>query len=266
MSANERDRLRGAFQRAYGTRYLRPGLEDRVMATAKDGRAQRASGPRLLAASVVAVGFAAVAVAVLLSIGRAPQPSPAGHPGPVASASPSAAPAPTTPPPTQAPSPTTPSVPAGTAGCTVSQLTLRVHDKTAATSHYGVIFTFHNASATTCTLYGFPGLQLLDAQGRPLPTSVNWGSDYVVHPQQPTLVALRPGDEASFTLGATSPDPYGLTCPTSSQLLVTPPNETRSLTIAYALSSAEGTDPDGGHPVCGRVTVSPVYAGAGSQP
>jgi Protein of unknown function (DUF4232) len=263
---NEQERLRAAFQRIYGGRYDRPGLEERVMATANERRARRTAGPGLVAASAVAVGFAAVMVAVLLSIGRAPQPAPAGQPGPGGQPGPVASETPfVTPRPTATPS-ATPVVAGAPAACAVSQLTLRVHDEGAATSHFGAIFSFRNASATTCTLYGFPGLQMLDAQGRPLPTSVNWGSDYVVHAQQPALVTLRPGGEASFQLGTTSPDPYGLTCPTSSQLLVTPPNETRSLTIAYSLTSAEPTDAAGTHPVCGRFTVSPVYAGSGSQP
>jgi hypothetical protein len=126
-----------------------------------------------------------------------------------------------------------------------------------------VVFTFQNRSAVTCTLYGFPGLQMLDAQGRPIPTRVNWGSDYVVRPEKPALVTLGPGDQASFVLGYSTPG--NLTCPASSQLEVTPPNETQSLVIAFQMAPAE-PDADGLNLQCGRVTVSPVYAGTGGQP
>ena len=268
MSSDERDRVHDAFQRLYGDRYQRPGLEDRIIAGAAARRAGDRSGrPRLAAAGAVAVAFAVVAVALLLSVGRAAPPSsPAGRPGAVPS--PNSSPEPSAPP-TATPEPSAASTAAPDAplgGCTVSQLSLRVGPTNAATSHFGAIFTFHNRSTAPCTLYGFPGLQMLDERGQPLPTSVNWGSDYIVHPQQPAVVTLRPGDDASFTLGGTTPGVWGQTCPTSIRLLVTPPNETHSLVIDYRLSSMEAVDPDGQQPRCGRFTVSPVYPGSGEQP
>ncbi len=176
--------------------------------------------------------------------------SPTPEPTPTPQASPSQAPA-------------SPVAGAPTPGCASSQLGVRAGRTGAATSHYGVTFTFWNRSAATCTLYGYPGQQMLDAQGRPLPTSVNWGSDHIVQPQKPALVTLQPGEEASFLLGYASPDPYGLSCPSSTQLLVTPPNETRSLTIPFRLRSAGGVD--AAHAQCCVVTVSAVYAGGGGS-
>jgi hypothetical protein len=266
MSSHERDRLRDAFDRAYGARYDRPGLEDRIMANAMDRRPgdRRPDGPRLLAAGAVALAVAGAVVVVLLALGRAtPPPVPAG---PIASASTSPAPTANQ----EQASPATPqpgSTGAGPGGaCAVSQLGLRAGRTTAATSHTGTIFTFRNQSHVACTLEGFPGLQMLDGQGRPLPTSVNWGTDYVVHAERPALVTLAPGGEASFVLGTESPGAWGLTCPTSVQLEVTPPDETHRLVIAFAVWSAESADPAGGQPQCGRFTVSPVYPGSGDQP
>jgi hypothetical protein len=407
MSAHDHDRIRDAFHRAYGDRYRRPGLEERVMATATDRRRRdrhQTSGP-LVAAAVLATVLAVVAVGTLLFLGRMgrPQPAPAGSPGPVVSASPSETPsvAPSASPSAvpaaiqnaipgssrtftlrvslsgalngtltratplaagsngsgllcqqsgapvltilrgdvngqaidltigvsqaspgthqamivlvppaglAAPVPSGPfgaDVPAwstsqGSAAvaadgmsiefqgdlgrehvagswtcqgaqatqlqaCRSSQLSVQPGRVGVALGHAGVVFTFQNRSAVTCTLYGFPGLQMLDAQGRPIPTRVDWGSDYIVQPEKPALVTLRPGDQASFLLGYSDPANANLTCPASSQLEVTPPNETQSLVIAFQLAPAE-PDADGLHLQCGRVTVSPVYAGTGDQP
>ncbi len=42
----------------------------------------------------------------------------------------------------------------------------------------GFILTLTNVSNHSCTLYGYPGLQLLNAKLRSLPTRTLWGMTY----------------------------------------------------------------------------------------
>jgi hypothetical protein len=263
MSDDDRDRLRDAFQRVYGGRYWRPGLEARVMTSTAERRERhsRRATPTL----VVAAALAVLAVATLIIIGRSVHPpiAPAVPAAPVPTSSPTALPTSLpTPVPSAAPPP---AAQAPAQGCRSSQLTVRARGTRAAAGNAGDTFTFHNQSGVTCTLFGYPGLQMLDASGGQLPTSVNWGSDYTVRPQAPALVTLGPGEEASFALGYASPGGFNISCPSSTSLVVTPPNETQPIVIPYQMSPSE-PDTTGSNGQCGRVTVSPVYPGSGPQP
>ena len=68
-------------------------------------------------------------------------------------------------------------------------------------NQYGRTMVFTNASPTTCTLFGYPGLQLVSAAGGPLKAPVRLGGGYVFTDSGPRLVTLRPGDGASFQFG-----------------------------------------------------------------
>jgi len=49
----------------------------------------------------------------------------------------------------------------------------------AGVGNLALMYRLHNRSAQACTLYGYPGIQLLDANRRPLPTRLTWSSlDY----------------------------------------------------------------------------------------
>ncbi|MGH9058832.1 MAG: DUF4232 domain-containing protein [Acidimicrobiales bacterium] len=128
----------------------------------------------------------------------------------------------------------------------------------AATGHVGQVITFRNTSSTPCTLEGYPGLGMLDAQGHAIATKVSRGTSYIVHAQKPALVTVAPGGKASFALGYTDATGYsGMHCPSSSSLEVTPPNAYHHLVISDHLSP---------YGPCGKITVSPVYPGSGRQP
>jgi hypothetical protein len=98
-----------------------------------------------------------------------------------------------------------------------------------------------NTSGHTCTIYGFPGMLLLDANHRPLPTNLQWGTTSVKR-----LVTLRPGGTAAAT-DRFSPDVPGTgdhapatpgpgwTCqPKSVYVEITPPDETAHLVAAVS--------------------------------
>jgi Domain of unknown function (DUF4232) len=102
----------------------------------------------------------------------------------------------------------------------------------AAGSRYSAI-VLTNRSQRTHTIYGYGGLQLLDARGRTVPTR-----QVRDRTTRPTRVVLPPGMSAHADLHwsavATTGDSQTGTCqPEPAFLLVTPPDETRSLRIPW---------------------------------
>jgi hypothetical protein len=102
----------------------------------------------------------------------------------------------------------------------------------AAGSRYSAI-VLTNRSQRTHTIYGYGGLQLLDARGHTVPTR-----QVRDHTTRPTQVVLRPGMSAHADLhwsavGQGSDNQTGTCRPEPAFLLVTPPDETRSLRIPW---------------------------------
>jgi hypothetical protein len=165
----------------------------------------------------------------------APTPTPT-HPVP---------PRPTTPPP---PPPSLPPAPPPPTACRTAQLQLRTDGVEGATGHQYITFAFQNRSSVACTMFGFPGVQLLDAHGSPLPTKV--GHAYFDTGPARRVVLQRFG-YAFFTLAETlipsGSDPQP--CPRAT-LAVTPPGQRQALTSPQALT-----------PCGGAVVVSPVRSG-----
>ncbi len=94
--------------------------------------------------------------------------------------------------------------------------------------HTGLNIALTNRSTRPCRLYGYGGLQLLDATGGWLPTE-----QARVPQPAPRLITLAPGASAySGLYWATSPD--AAPCEQSAFLLVTPPDETESLRTTFA--------------------------------
>lgn len=139
--------------------------------------------------------------------------------------------------------------------CHTSQLTVTVGPgQGAAGTIYGSL-ALRNHSDATCTLYGYPGLQLLDAARQALASQVDrGGSAGSALSGPPTLVTLAPGQVAhvqfKYSDVPTGPDAGATQCPRSTYLEVTPPDETDFLLL--------GTDIG---PCRGVITVSPVRAG-----
>ncbi len=94
-----------------------------------------------------------------------------------------------------------------------------------------------NRSAKACVVYGYGGLQLLNAARHALPTRVHRV------PPTPGRVTLPPGASATSALhwtavpGAGEPT-TGACEPTPSFALVTPPDETTSLTVPWTMGPA----------------------------
>jgi hypothetical protein len=112
---------------------------------------------------------------------------------------------------------------------------------------------FRNISEQTCTLFGYPGLQRLDASRAPLPTEV------IRLPEKPSsLVTLAPQEQASFGYSycsgcGTSTDDQGTCTPVPSAFVeVTPPDERDFIVVPSTIASCD---------VNGRIKVSALAPG-----
>jgi hypothetical protein len=144
--------------------------------------------------------------------------------------------------------------------CHSSQLRVKLGQAGGALGHIGELVSFENVSTTTCTLHGYPGLQMLAAGGKPIRTQVLRGVAYTVPAVAQRLVSLRPGHEASFDLGYDDATGYGNErCPTSARVEVTPPNAYEPITVVWRIQPYGGGTVQ--HLRCGQITVSPVFAG-----
>jgi hypothetical protein len=127
-----------------------------------------------------------------------------------------------------------------------------------AVGHVGEVVSFRNHSAARCTLYGYPGLQMLNAARRKLATEVLRGIAYTVPAVPRRVVTLAPGAEASFDVGYEDATGYGFDhCPTSSSVEITPPGAYDPITVTWRIQPFGGSAT---HLRCGQITVSAVFA------
>lgn len=154
------------------------------------------------------------------------------------------------------PTTSTPTTVAGLARCATTALTGSVAGSGGGAGTIETTIGLKSTSAAPCILGGYPGLQLLDSAGANLPTNVVRKGNYPFTSMTPTTVTLTNGQSAYFNLGY-SDVPVGTetTCPTSTSLLVTPPNATDSLRMTAMLAPCGG----------GTVTVSPVFVAGGAN-
>jgi hypothetical protein len=117
-----------------------------------------------------------------------------------------------------------------------------------------VTFSLTNTSPSTCALYGYPGAQLLGPGRAFLPTFVKRGGALSFLQVPESTVDIAPGTSGYFNLGYSDVVSGGETsCPTSSFIEITPPNDTQQLTIPASIDACGG----------GLLSVSPVF-GPGS--
>lgn len=160
---------------------------------------------------------------------------------------------------TPSPAQTTSTGPAGTPSGTPSRClpaALRLSPGAArqASNQYGRTLIFTDISTSSCTLYGYPGVQLLNADGRVLSIPMHRGGGYVFTDPGPHVVVLHPGESASFSFGGpVITAAGGGLCPVASEVRVIPPNDYSQLAVAVRAPAC----PDSG------VTVAAVTAGAG---
>ena len=143
--------------------------------------------------------------------------------------------------------------------CDSSQLSIQLGLQDAAMGSRGVTgMAFQNTSAKSCTLEGYPIVQMLDASGKSLPTYVTHFGSFATPDAAPAMVTLAPGAKAKFDLLYAAQTGYGnAVCPTSTTVDFTPPGSKVALALNWKIQ------PYGGGTIqklrCGEIKVSPVY-------
>jgi hypothetical protein len=151
--------------------------------------------------------------------------------------------------------PATTTTQAQTQTCQVAQLTVAPQQGSGAAGTIEMSVNLTNHGSSVCTLFGYPGMQLLDGSGNKLPTNVvrGGGPQFPVAAanQPPTTVTVAPQQTVAFSLSYEDvPVGNETTCPTSVNSLITPPGDFTSATVALAIAPCGG----------GTIHVSPVYA------
>ncbi len=121
--------------------------------------------------------------------------------------------------------------------CTAKDLEGTVVPSDAAAGNRYAELVVTNTSAGTCTLYGYGGLQLVDAKAKATPTNLTRRPD-----PGPTLVTLAPGGTAAKKLHwgviPSGDEPVTGPCePASAGARVIPPDDTRAFTVTYQFGS-----------------------------
>ncbi|HEX3424801.1 MAG TPA: DUF4232 domain-containing protein [Acidimicrobiales bacterium] len=157
---------------------------------------------------------------------------------------------PTTAVPTVAPTTTIPSTaptPASTPACSPSDLTASVVSSAGGAGHGQETVQLKNGSGAACTMFGYPGLGLLDSNGTPQPLDVQRapGAGWADPAIPEHAVTLAAGGVASFWI-----EWVNTAGSTTGTLEITPPNQFSQILIPNANIELVGT-----------VTVSPVTLG-----
>jgi hypothetical protein len=130
-------------------------------------------------------------------------------------------------------------------------LTVTAGEGNAGLGHVGESILFENAGTTTCTLYGYPSVVVTSTQGTVTANETpNGYLGGIVGTNVPS-VNLAPGAIASSLIEGTDvPVGNATSCPTSTNVVVTPPGESHSVTLTTSLSE------------CSPLQVHPVVSGS----
>ncbi len=138
----------------------------------------------------------------------------------------------------------------GTDRCHTSSLKLGIQAAGGGAGQAYALLSLTNRSSVTCRVYGYPGMQLLGAGGKAVPTNL------IPTGAKPTLITLAAGRTAWSRLHWSHvPGPgeqqAGLCEPEASSAQVTPPDETTRLSTTFAFGA-----------VCehGRIDATPMLA------
>lgn len=145
--------------------------------------------------------------------------------------------------------------------CNIGQLRIAAGKSGAASGAAGQTILFTNVGQTVCSMTGYPGVSALNAVGDQVlqaQRALNGMLGGVYVGRTAPLVTLQPGHVASAEIeGVDRPLGSATSCPTYPAFLVTPPDETHSVTITAGI--AGGDKP--GFLGCAPMTVNPVVPG-----
>jgi hypothetical protein len=125
--------------------------------------------------------------------------------------------------------------------CHTAQLDLALKGVDAGAGNFVGTFSFTNTATTSCTFQGYPGAELRDGAGQPLPTRIDWGGGYFSNQPAPLPVPVPPGGEADFDVHWEQvPVGNETACPLASALSVTPPDEYSPILVAAQMRACGG--------------------------
>jgi hypothetical protein len=126
--------------------------------------------------------------------------------------------------------------------CQTTHLSLGMQSQQNGASNFANVYSLENTSQQTCTLEGYPGVQLLNAGQQPLAIAVSQQtSAYLYNNQQPQLVTLAPATSAYFILEWNAGVNGSGNCPGAAFVVVTPPGNQANLRIASMVDVCTGS-------------------------
>jgi Protein of unknown function (DUF4232) len=138
---------------------------------------------------------------------------------------------------TPAPATTAPSdrpAPPPETDCPLSQLAVSDQNGGAGSTHRSVILIFRNTSSVICHLTGYPGVAALNSNDQQIAQATRTLHGYLGGSTSAATVTLAAGASASATVEALAIDATtGNGCTPYAGILVTPPNETHSIKLAW---------------------------------
>ncbi len=125
--------------------------------------------------------------------------------------------------------------------CHTAGLTLSLDGVDAGAGNRVGTFRLTNVLDVSCTFDGYPGAELRDSAGNPLPTNVDWGGGWMSSEPPPAPLLVPPGDSAIFLVHwEVIPVGNETTCPLAMQLAVTPPDEYVPLLLSTQIQACGG--------------------------
>jgi Protein of unknown function (DUF4232) len=138
--------------------------------------------------------------------------------------------------------------------CQTSQLTLAYDRSDALVANRADQFTLQNTSTSTCTLFGYPHIQMLLADRHSTPTYATHATSAYLFQTTLKVVALQAGSKSYFSIEWVAGTCVQYASTAGAFLQVTPPGNTGILTTSTRAGADRGID------ACGKIVVSPVAA------
>lgn len=142
--------------------------------------------------------------------------------------------------PTQSGSSSTGTGGSGPSRCHTSELSASLSSGEPGAGQRYATLSLTNTSGRTCTVFGYGGLQPLDAAKKQLPITLTRDTGRPV-----TLIRLAPGASVGRTIHWGAVPPGSQPCPTPAYASIIPPDETSPLVIGWSLGPVCGGKMDG---------------------
>jgi hypothetical protein len=146
---------------------------------------------------------------------------------------------------------------AQTARCANIQLYVTPQRSNGSAGHIAILYQIHNIGGSACSLYGYPGIQLLDRSFHDLPTFSHRGALQLNGRRTPTTVIVPAHGSAWFAVEYQDIPADNGTCEFARYLMIFPPNDYLPV---VARAGQGGSDV---RACAGQIGLSPVTAATG---